>query len=388
MAVRRRGCLILSGVAALFLAILLRQMTPVQLCCIRIPVAGQPKNEAEVEKMQAQLADRSEGSFLHDLNTVRLRAKARKFGTYVYGPDDRFDLFAGPVQKLDARLQANVDATALIINDVDHLLVKGNTKAWRMKVDPLSTYGICKCERFSDQYSAMLGSPCTGFLLDETHVITASHCVDNVTQLALKRFIFGFHYRPGEDSRELDEAQIYSATDVVYRSDPCDRRDPDVAIVALDRPVNIKASPRAVATPHPNEPVYLVGYPLGLPAKYAGGAVVRANDSKAAYFVANTDGYKGDSGGPVFNAVHQVVGIQVRGVLSLAQPCGCWSSTWCPDTGCRGEQITRISEVPAVAPASPTPFETNQCDGKVLNPQRPSKYDLWLAQRYPQLRQH
>lgn len=332
-----------------------------------------------------ELATRSKGSFVHDLGTLRLLAKTRKFGTRVYGPDDRTDPFADPVQKVDAELQANVNATALIINDVE-LLDKGTTKAWRLKIGPLSNYGICKCERFSDQYSAMLGSPCTGFLLDEQHVITASHCVEAATTLGLKRFIFNFQFRPGEDIRDLDEDQVYSATNVVYRSDPCDRRNPDVAIVALDRKVSIKPSRRAASNPRPKESVYLVGYPLGLPAKYAPGAEVRDNNPLAAHFVANTDGYKGNSGSPVFNSANEIVGVQVRGVLSLAQPCGCWSSTWCPDTGCRGEHVTRISEVPTIAPTTPTPFETNECDGEVLNPQVPTEYDKWLVNRFPQMR--
>lgn len=97
-----------------------------------------------------------------------------------------------------------------------------------------------------------------------------------------------------------------------------------------------------------SDPLYIVGCPVGLPLKHAGKAVVRDNSPKA-YFIANLDAYGGNSGSPVFSAddQQQVEGILVRGAPDFERhPSGCLLSKVCPDTGCEGEHVLRIRQIP------------------------------------------
>jgi V8-like Glu-specific endopeptidase len=92
----------------------------------------------------------------------------------------------------------------------------------------------------------------------------------------------------------------------------------------------------------------VIGHPSGLPTKISDGAQVRSSNRK--YFVANLDTYGGNSGSAVFDArTGEVQGILVRGEEDyVSDPAGgnCQATNYCPDTGCRGEDVTHITNVP------------------------------------------
>ena len=91
--------------------------------------------------------------------------------------------------------------------------------------------------------------------------------------------------------------------------------------------------------------MHVIGHPVGLPAKVAGGAIVRDNTPNP-FFVANLDTYGGNSGSPVFNSrTHRVEGILVRGERDFVARGNCTVSFVCPTTGCRGEDVTRITKL-------------------------------------------
>ncbi|HZO10808.1 MAG TPA: hypothetical protein VFB48_01705, partial [Nitrososphaeraceae archaeon] len=91
--------------------------------------------------------------------------------------------------------------------------------------------------------------------------------------------------------------------------------------------------------------VHVIGHPVGLPLKYAAGAQVRDNQSDL-YIVCNLDTYGGNSGSPVINDDDplEIEGILVRGDTDFNQVGNCQRSNVCPNTGCRGEDVTRATE--------------------------------------------
>jgi V8-like Glu-specific endopeptidase len=74
------------------------------------------------------------------------------------------------------------------------------------------------------------------------------------------------------------------------------------------------ATLRTSGTPNQGDRLTVVGYPMGLPAKIAAGAVVR--EIRSAYLVANLDTYGGNSGSAVFSTDALESGtLRVEGVL-------------------------------------------------------------------------
>jgi hypothetical protein len=64
------------------------------------------------------------------------------------------------------------------------------------------------------------------------------------------------------------------------------------------------------------------------------------------YFRANLDTYGGNSGSAVFDANTGVVeGILVRGENDFVTRGSCRATNYCPANGCRGEDVTHITNV-------------------------------------------
>jgi hypothetical protein len=83
----------------------------------------------------------------------------------------------------------------------------------------------------------------------------------------------------------------------------------DYALIRLDRMVvnHRIAHIRESGKINDGQAVHVIGHPKGLPLKFAGGAVVRENRYQA-FFIANLDTYRGNSGSPVFNSTtHELV---------------------------------------------------------------------------------
>ncbi|MDD5627517.1 MAG: serine protease, partial [Elusimicrobia bacterium] len=121
----------------------------------------------------------------------------------------------------------------------------------------------------------------------------------------------------------------------------------DWALVKLDRPAagHKPLALNKAGTPANKTPLFVIGHPAGLPTKVAGGATVR-DASPEGYFVANLDTYGGNSGSAVFNAYTGLVeGILVRGENDYVWKGDCMVSNKCPEDGCRGEDVTKLSAV-------------------------------------------
>ena len=147
----------------------------------------------------------------------------------------------------------------------------------------------------------------------------------------------------------IDASQIYYCNGVVAS----EITESDWALVKLDRVVSdhVPLSIRTEGKVADGEDLVVIGHPVGLPRKYAGGATVQDN-SESVYFQANLDTYGGNSGSAVVNANTYVVeGILDRGNPDFVQDGACDRSSVCPDSGCPGwEEATRTTEFSSLVP--------------------------------------
>jgi hypothetical protein len=209
------------------------------------------------------------------------------------------------------------------------------------------TFKLCDEEPFHHQPTAA-GRMCTGFLVKEDTIATADHFVKGniVTDL---RIVFGFKMEdPYSPVTRVPNANIYSGvevTDRVYRK--IKGSESDWALVKLDRKVvgrsNVTLSRKRIFS---DQPVYVIGYPCGLPLKYAPGAQVR--EVNKTFFGSHLDIYAGNSGSPVFNSdTHEVIGMVMHGDNRDFRWTGkCWISVIYPnrDMFSKGAQCTRVTE--------------------------------------------
>jgi V8-like Glu-specific endopeptidase len=141
------------------------------------------------------------------------------------------------------------------------------------------------------------------------------------------------------------KAEIYSGQSVIAFSPSDEQGGDDWALVRLDRrvPNHRVARLRRTGKVAQGQRLHVIGFPNGLPLKFAGNAQVRDNDP-AAYFVADLDGFNGNSGSPVFNSdTHEVEGLFVRNGPDFELVGPCKRTFLCSGMGCVLPDCTRVT---------------------------------------------
>lgn len=282
---------------------------------------------------------------LERFDTQELSQALRDTQEVIYGVDDRVDIFA----VTDAALLEDADCLVALFDAAD-VTDNGDGTSTLATSNFGTSRNLCAGEPFRDQ---PIGAFCSGFLVASDLVATAGHCVDPPNTPAVEniRFVFGFRMVDAATGPPpIANGEIYSGVQVVGRE--LDQSGIDWALVRLDRavtnhrPAPIRRRRRIGSTAG----VHVIGHPVGLPAKLAAGASVRDN-TPGPFFVANLDTYGGNSGSPVFNSrTHVIEGILVRGERDFVRSGNCNVSFVCPTTGCRGEDVTRITKLAGLIP--------------------------------------
>lgn len=275
-------------------------------------------------------------SFLMILN---VSAQSTTIEKVVYGDDSRLDVYQSTnvlYKKFEMSTAALIDESSLVSLDDDTVRIKGRT---------LQDAGICFDEKFANQ---ILAAECTGFLVGPDLLVTAGHCITQISDCESKVWVFDFANRTEEKSVfDIKKKNIYHCTQIINRTQDEVTMN-DYALVKLDRvsdrtPLNFRKSGKISN----NSALAVIGHPSGLPSKIADGAFVRKN-SNTYFFQANLDTFGGNSGSPVFNAKTGVVeGILVRGEEDYERDIlhYCLRPRICKMDGCRGEDVTRITNI-------------------------------------------
>ncbi|MGE5342185.1 MAG: trypsin-like serine peptidase [Candidatus Omnitrophota bacterium] len=209
------------------------------------------------------------------------------------------------------------------------------------------TFKLCDCEPFRDQPIAA-GRLLTGFLVEEDVIATAGH-VAHETEVTDLRIVFGYRMTgPMTPVIDIPNEHIYKGVKFLGRVYDRLGNGSDWALIQLDR--NVKAISPVVLSEkevYCNQPVYVIGYPVGLPLKVAPGGCV--HDIADAWFTSDLDIYSGNSGSPIFDSqTHEVIGIVVRGDNRDFRWTGNgWLSVIYPnpDIHSKGAQCTKITEL-------------------------------------------
>jgi hypothetical protein len=255
----------------------------------------------------------------------------------IYGDDSFIDVLLTK----DAKI---INASRAVAVHVSRAGFHSGHAQWRNLGDSM----ICPNERFVKQ--PLIGGFCTAFLVAPDILLTASHCLSNIT-CAQSQWVFDVTVNSeDQDDISVDADKVYGCKELIKSSYS---NKLDYALVRLDRAVEDDRKP---LTLNPNlkitvgQELLTISSPRGLPLKASKGQV-RSVDQKN-YFTSNLDEMSGSSGAPVFDSASmEVVGIVAAGdsdYTTLFDPVFCNAFSHNENDGGRGEDATRISEVPFV----------------------------------------
>jgi hypothetical protein len=252
-------------------------------------------------------------------------------GEVVYGRDDRLDYYAHPDPALrDLTRQSIValmDGSSLESNGDGTFTPVGGTLG--------RSQGLCRDERFYDQITA---ASCSGTLIDDDLVLTAGHCADSSTACSRAVWIFNYYLESETALATIEVADVYECAQILVTEQPSRSSSLDYAIVKLDRPATPRHQPAEVVGRRQildqGQPVTIIGFGSGLPAKIDnGGSVLDPDPSGGEYFRASTDSFGGNSGSGVFDEARRVVGILVNGDQDYTFSGGCVRVNDVPESG-------------------------------------------------------
>lgn len=266
-------------------------------------------------------------------------AFAQNSDKVIYGTDDRQEV----VDTFDNMMVEKSRSVAGMFSNGSLSLQTNGT--YKVSGGNLISRGFCTSERFSKQVTA---PTCTGFLVAPDIIATAGHCVSKNPDCKNYSWAFDFKLAASTDlTTTIPKNSVYRCKSIITSVQNSSAKN-DYALIRLDRavtdrmPLEIRRSGKVADGTR----LVLIGHPKGLPMKIAPGAIVRANTATN-FFVATTDSYAGNSGSPVLDAQTGVVeGIHVRGETDYVTSGGCNVSKVCAETGCAGEDATRITNLP------------------------------------------
>lgn len=264
----------------------------------------------------------------------------------IYGIDNREEIF----ESSDSLMRELAKSTAAKMQNDSLVTDESNPNLVVEKSETLKDWQrLCSSERFINQPTA---ATCSGFLVAPDVLVTAGHCIYNVSECENHSWVFDYANTSEEKAAfTFNKNQIYHCTQIIAREKNTDDMN-DYAVLKLDRPVTgrVPLKYRTDGKISDDAVLTVIGNPSGLPTKITSGAEIR-NNSNPIFFTTNSDTYGRNSGSAVINSKTGVVeGILVRGDVDFTQSKTdtCNVSIHHDQTDGKGEDVTRITNIKAL----------------------------------------
>lgn len=209
-------------------------------------------------------------------------------------------------------------------------------------IESMYGYPVHDSVRFQNQFTQGFG---TGFLVSPSIVATARHCVSHYNSASIKslKFTFGFwEQQTNRSSQDEEVLKCYTADKILEMS----TGEEDWALVKLTQEITELPTVKiGLKRNEEDDALYMLGHPFGLPLKHGVGKIKRILSHA---YSTNLPAFQGNSGSPVFNLNHEVIGVLVRGEEDYSRNLGAAAikEMRYPE-GAHGEIIQKIKPISA-----------------------------------------
>lgn len=223
-----------------------------------------------------------------------------------------------------------------------------NDKLFAKDILSLSDYyNFCTSKDFLQE---KLWSNCSGTLIDKDIVLTASHCIQRDTGCQDKSYVFDYNTNDSIVDIQNNPQRIYKCKKILAWSQSIPQKQlVDYAIIQLDRPV-LDREPIELSTKTltQEQDILAFGHPLGLPMKISRG-FVHAEDAEKnlatplqPFYHVSMNTHPGLSGGGVYDADYNLLGILVRGDANIERDGRCQRIRPCEKGDCPWAEVQKL----------------------------------------------
>lgn len=245
----------------------------------------------------------------------------------IFGVDDRLDLINVKDESIQKISRSSV---ALILKSKMEKLESGNYRLIGRTL--LEAKNFCSSERFANQFS---NANCSASLVKSDVILTAAHCVDNgkvgIYKLSDYYAVFDYKLSSNEHSDfEVKAENVFELKSFVhYELDKTFSNGArDLTLIRLKRPSGREPLKISFNRHYRRmDEVFTIGYPYGIPMKYANNGHIKSLHPRLSSFRHNLDTFSVNSGSPVFDAAsNKIIGVHVRGTGGIRSNSNC--TTW------------------------------------------------------------
>ncbi len=239
----------------------------------------------------------------------------------IFGEDDRVDYFEIKDQKIK---ELTKSTPALVRRNSMKKLANGDFKMIGPKFTG-NRFNFCTDAKFSDQPH---NANCSAALIDHNKILTAGHCIDKVStggdySSGPSDYYVVFDYKRTSKNTNtyiIPKENVFKVKPKFpYYNFDFSKHDIDLTILELERSVDVDLRKTLKVNTNysyrTGNELFIVGYPLGLPLKYAeGGEITKNMQKKKNTFRTDLDIFSVNSGSPVFDKEsNEIIGVLVRG---------------------------------------------------------------------------
>jgi len=193
-----------------------------------------------------------------------------------------------------------------------------------------SIFNMCTDAKFSFEKVIV---NCSASLISRDILLTAAHCIDqNDKNLDKDSYYAVFDYKRTSDNQDdifIKLENVYSLEKELYHNfDLSFKTGMDLALYKLNKATLRKPLIVNLEELFVGDAISILGYPLGIPMKFADDSLITKINKKENSFRHFLDTFSVNSGSPILNDRHEVIGVHVRGtgwnVHKYGRECGEW----------------------------------------------------------------